>query len=890
MTEFLNRGLKILILTLFLSSHSCYAATTRYVNINNPTPGDGTTWAKAFNDLQTALSTATLFEDIWVAKGTYLPSLPAGRSATFFLPIYINIYGGFNGTETDVSQLNATLNPTILSGDIGVAGNASDNCYHVVTINSTGWPTLYDLTIANGQADAGYPGSTVQQADNTGGGVLVLSASSPATSTFELHNCILRDNFAVYGGGVGAYGYGGGIQTQQQGHKCLFYNNKAVYGGAISASNDGSSGMLIYESCIFNNNTALSGNASVFAGSMANTAGTIQSCNIYNCLFYNEAVPLFSVQTANVPGYSYSVQNSIIWTPGTPYTGGYTSGNGTLSISSGDIKGTLPAGSNIDADPLFVDAPGGDFHVSPCSPVIDKGSPAPSYVPPVDYDGSARVQGVAIDLGPYETPVGATAIKPTATAPAYCPNVTATALTATGSNLLWYNAATGGVGSSTAPVPSTTAGSSWWVSQTPGGSCESQRLEIDVTIKSAATAPTATSPAYCPNVTATALTATGSNLLWYNAATGGSGSATAPTPSTTGSGSSYWVSQTPAASCESPRTEVDVTIKPAATAPTATSPTYCGNATATALTATGTNLLWYNAATGGSGSSTAPVPTTTANSSYWVSQTPSGSCESIRTPVTVTIMPNPTADFTWTDACIGKPALINVVATSAMQDQYTWDFDNASSETGTGVGPYTVSYDKTGNYTVTLTTFRGTCQNQVQHSVAVNALPVVDIAPVTTTCGGSSISLLASGASTWQWSPATDLSDPSISNPIALLQNDMLYTVTGTDANGCTATASITVKISPDCLGYYFPSAFSPNGDGANDIFRVRTADDPKSFSMLVFNRFGQKVFESANVGIGWNGTFAGNPAPTGAYVFVIVATTSSGTLVKRQGTVMLVR
>jgi hypothetical protein len=54
MTEFLNRGLKILILTLFLSSHSCYAATTRYVNINNPTPGDGTTWAKAFNDLQTA--------------------------------------------------------------------------------------------------------------------------------------------------------------------------------------------------------------------------------------------------------------------------------------------------------------------------------------------------------------------------------------------------------------------------------------------------------------------------------------------------------------------------------------------------------------------------------------------------------------------------------------------------------------------------------------------------------------------------------------------------------------------------------------------------------------------------------------------------------------------
>jgi gliding motility-associated-like protein len=570
--------------------------------------------------------------------------------------------------------------------------------------------------------------------------------------------------------------------------------------------------MLIYESCIFNNNTALAGNASVFASSMANTTGTVQLFQIKNCLFYNEAVPLFSVQTANVPGYSYSVQHSIIWTPGTPYAGGYTSGNGTLPISTCDIDGTLPAGSNIDADPLFVDAPGGDFHVSPCSPVIDKGYPTTSSTSPTDYGGSARVQGAAIDLGPYETPLGVAAIKPTATAPAYCPNVTATALTATGSNLLWYNAATGGVGSSTAPVPSTTAGSSWWVSQTPAGSCESQRLEIDVT------------------------------------------------------------------------------IKPAATAPTATSPTYCGNATATALTATGTNLLWYTIATGGTGTPTAPTPSTVANSNYWVSQTPAGSCESIRTPVTVTITPNPTADFTWTDACIGKPVVINVVATSAMQDQYTWDFDNAASETGAGPGPYTVSYGKTGNYTVTLTTFRGTCQNQVQHSVAVNALPVVDIAPVTTTCAGSSVSLLASGASTWQWSPATDLSDPSIGDPIALLQNDIGYTVTGTDANGCTATASITVKISPGCLGYYFPSAFSPNGDGANDVFRVRTADDPKSFSMLVFNRFGQKVFESANVGVGWNGTFAGNPAPMGAYVFVIVATTSSGTLVKRQGTVMLVR
>ncbi|HEY4291346.1 MAG TPA: gliding motility-associated C-terminal domain-containing protein [Puia sp.] len=815
MTEFLNRGLKILTLILFLSSHSCYANTIRYVNINNATPGDGTTWAKAFNNLQAALSTATIFEDIWVAKGTYFPSAPAGRSATFSLPSYTNIYGGFDGTESTVTQRNVALNPTILSGDIGVVGDASDNCYHVVTAKSNGWPFLYDLTVADGRADAAYPGSTVQQADNTGGGVLVLSGSSVAAAV-EMHNCILRDNFAVYGGGVGAYGYGGAIEAKQLAYDCMFYNNQAVYGGAMSASADGCSGLLVYESCIFNNNTAFSGDATVFASSMANTATTVQLCQIKNCLFYNEGVPLFSVQTANVPSYSYSLQYSIIWTSGTPYTGGYTSGNGDIPISSSDIDGTLPAGGNIDIDPLFVDAPGGDFHVSPCSPVIDKGYPTTYSSWANDYGGSARVQGVGIDLGPYETPLGTTTTKPVATAPApYCQNVSAAALSATGVNVLWYTAATGGTGSSTAPTPLTTSTgtTAYYVTQTPAGSCESGRLEIDVTVKPGASVPTVVSPTYCQNATATALTATGANLLWYNAAIGGSGSATAPTPATTGSGSSYWVSQTPA-----------------------------------------------------------------------------GSCESIRTPVTVTITPKPTADFTWTDACLGKPALINVVATAAPQDQYVWDFGNAASSTGTGTGPYEVTYNKAGNYTVTLTATRGTCQNQVQHLVAINALPVVDISPVTTTCAGSSVALAASGASAWQWSPATGLSDPSISNPTALLQNDMLYTVTGTDANGCSATASVTLKVSPDCLGYYMPTAFSPNGDGANDVFRVKTADDPKSFSLLVFNRFGQKVFESANVGVGWNGTIAGNPAPTGAYIFVVVVTTSSGTVIKRQGTVMLVR
>ena len=232
---------------------------------------------------------------------------------------------------------------------------------------------------------------------------------------------------------------------------------------------------------------------------------------------------------------------------------------------------------------------------------------------------------------------------PTVTTPVtYCQNATATALTATGTNLLWYTNSTGGTGSSTAPTPSTTTAGTviFYVSQTQ--SCgESPRAAITVNVIAIPAAPGVTSTInYCQNATATGLTATGNNLLWYTVASGGTGSATAPTPSTTTVGSTtFYVSQSAAGGCESPRAAITVNVNAIPAGPTAASPvTYCQNATATPLTATGTNLLWYTAATGGTGSSTAPTPSTTTigSTNFYVSQT-ANSCESPRTLITVTI-------------------------------------------------------------------------------------------------------------------------------------------------------------------------------------------------------------------------------------------------------------
>ncbi|MBS1511150.1 MAG: T9SS type A sorting domain-containing protein [Bacteroidetes bacterium] len=281
--------------------------------------------------------------------------------------------------------------------------------------------------------------------------------------------------------------------------------------------------------------------------------------------------------------------------------------------------------------------------------------------------------------------VNALPAAPVVTSPVvYCQGVTASALTATGTGLLWYTAATGGTGSSTAPTPSTTAAGSttYYVSQTNSNGCEGPRASITVTVNATPTAPTVTSTiTYCQNATAVALTATGNNLLWYTSATGGTGSATAPTPSTATAGSViYYVSQTNASGCESPRASITVTVNALATAPTVTSPvTYCQNTSATALTATGTNLLWYTSTTGGTGSATAPVPSTaTAGSTTWyVSQ--SNSCgESPRSSITVTITPTPAAPTGLTVTGISfNAAVLNWTAVTG--NYYTVDYKTAAS-------------------------------------------------------------------------------------------------------------------------------------------------------------------------------------------------------------------
>ena len=130
-----------------------------FVDQNAPGPlHDGTSWANAFFDLQAALEAAMIGDEIWVADGTYKPTLGSDRTATFALKSGVAIYGGFAGTETSRGERNWLSNVTILSGDIGVEGDNSDNSYHVVTGTQAQSSAILDgFTITAGNANGASP-------------------------------------------------------------------------------------------------------------------------------------------------------------------------------------------------------------------------------------------------------------------------------------------------------------------------------------------------------------------------------------------------------------------------------------------------------------------------------------------------------------------------------------------------------------------------------------------------------------------------------------------------------------------------------------------------------------------------------------------------------------
>ncbi len=443
----------------------------RYVTQSGAGAKDGTSWSNAYGEaeFQPNLNTAVAGLEFWVASGTYKPG--ATRTTSFGIPSGVSVYGGFAGTETSRLQKNSVANVTILSGDIGTAGDITDNSFHVIYITGMTNITLDGFTIRDGYANGGNPNdrgagirlensSTVtldslkmtnNEATTAGGGGIELGG----VVNINLQNSTLQNNISgVFGGGIYVFnglsitvskcdfisnvadysgggihnegtmivnncrfilntGIGGGVANVGSTtiNKSYFYNNQSLNGGSGAFQNLGGTSTLT--NCVLANNKALHA-TNIGSGGVVLT-GTV---NLTNCTLSENTTASTTSPNGNgvyvLSGATANLKNTIVWGSAAMQI----INEGTINYTNSLVKGETLTCPNKTADPLFInpaDPHGTDniFGTSDDGLMISISSPAKNSgtntgAPADDVVGTSRPQGTTVDMGAYEVVEAAT--------------------------------------------------------------------------------------------------------------------------------------------------------------------------------------------------------------------------------------------------------------------------------------------------------------------------------------------------------------------------------------------------------------------------------------------------------------------------------------------------
>jgi gliding motility-associated-like protein len=204
------------------------------------------------------------------------------------------------------------------------------------------------------------------------------------------------------------------------------------------------------------------------------------------------------------------------------------------------------------------------------------------------------------------------------------------------------------------------------------------------------------------------------------------------------------------------------------------------------------------------------------------------------------------------------------------------------------------TYSVAGNYIDTLQSSKG-CDSVVNLVLTVNPTPIIDATVDSNVVKkGTQIQLnvITSETLNYNWLPNT-VSQQDIKNPTAIVNTPTWYIVTATNSQtNCKSIDSVFVDIlNLPCTNeyVYIPNAFSPNNDGVNDIFKVRAINLTEG-TLLVYDRWGNKVFESSDLLIGWDGNYKGQPAQVDAYGYYFTGRCELGEKITLKGNVTLLR
>ncbi len=757
-------------------------------------------------------------------------------------------------TNITYATSNGATGATVTGLPAGVTGSFAGNVFTISGTATVAGTFPYTVTTTGGCSVATATGTITVNPDAT---IVLSSAAATAAQTVCINTAIANITYTVANGGTGA----------------------TVTGLTAGVTGSFAGGVF-----------TISGTPTI-AGTFSYTVTTSGGCGnapISGTITVDANVTLILTSAAATANQTLCINTAI-----TDIV--YTSANGATGAT---VTG-LPAG-------VTGSFAGGVFTIS--------GSPTVTgtfnYTVTTTGGCSLATQSGSIIVNPNATITLSSAAA--TTAQTLCENNAITNIT--------YNTANGATGATVAGLPAgvtgsfaggiftisgtaTVAGTFPYTVTTTGG-CSSANLTGTITVVAYPNKPIVRSPVfYCPGDSPMPLSdsVTGTNLLWYTTATGGTGSSTPPTVNTSTAGiTSYYVSQSNG-NCEGPRDTIRVNVNNQLAINIGLDSSICEGDSVKyfpVVTPAASFYQWRAIGVPNSTIDSINIKNATfspVNNAQYILRAGVGGCASEDT-VNVNVRWKPIVDAGKNmPICVdGSTVLTGVIThtTAGIISDFVWTpKDSLSYDSALVVTAYP---RKSTWYKLTVKTTVADygCAFTSYDSVKVSVQPLVKAfaGKDTIAVKGAPHQLQGSGGLNYQWSsPTVSISNPNTRYPFVTLLNDANFYVRVSDAVGCEGFDSVFVKVY-DGPTYYIPNAFSPNGDGQNDIFRAIPVGISNTTYFRIFNRFGELMFETNQWLKGWDGTYKGKPQPSGSYVWIVKGTSKDNKTVEMKGTVMLVR
>ncbi|MFT7603847.1 MAG: putative outer membrane repeat protein [Saprospiraceae bacterium] len=283
-TNSLHKSLSLILFSFFVSTSTF---SQIFVDIDASSGGNGSSWATAYDDLQTALAGATGGDVLWVAEGIY--TISTGEDDSFEIPSGVALYGGFDGTEANLVDRDWENNVTSLDGQ------TYTNTL-VYFENSSNTTILDGFTIEKGDADG------INQRGQSAGAIFMDIVGIGTECNPQILNCIISNNEADKGGGAvyidGSYI---GIAAPYF-ENCLFENNYSLSDGGAVYANGIQSGAVnaTYFKCTFKNNHSVGSGAGLFNhGGHGDVSSIFTKCNFESNVAEGNGGAMYSLGTSD---------------------------------------------------------------------------------------------------------------------------------------------------------------------------------------------------------------------------------------------------------------------------------------------------------------------------------------------------------------------------------------------------------------------------------------------------------------------------------------------------------------------------------------------------------------------------------------------------------------